>query len=403
MVGASYKDTDGLTENGQVYTYKRATIDDAWTEVNKLTASDKDNDNYFGISVAITSDGLVAMVGASYKDTDGLTENGQVYTYKRATIDDAWTEVSKLTASDKADGDNFGMSVAITGDGLAAMVGAWDKDTNNLTDNGQVYTYKRVTIDDAWTEVSKLTASDKASGDYFGRSVAITSDGLVAMVGAEAKDTDGLTHNGQAYTYKRATIDDAWTEVNKLTASDKADNDRFGPSVAITDDGLVAMVGAFFKDTDGHTDNGQVYTYKRATIDDAWTEVNKLTASDKADSDKFGMSVAITGDGLIAMVGAEGKDTDGITDNGQVYTYKTGLDKDITLTIPEQSVAPSAALVYDKSNPLALVSSTYSNGIINNTYSDLNKQARAVQRKVTTTEAHVEITSNLVTNLTKIK
>jgi len=325
MVGAYAKNTDGLTRNGQVYTYKRDNIGDAWTKVNKLTASDKADGDIFGHSVSISGDGLVAMVGAIYKDTDGLSQNGQVYTYKRATIGDAWTEVNKLTASDKVNDDLFGASVAITSDGLVAMVGTFYKDTDGLNNNGQVYTYKRATIDDAWTEVSKLTASDKADNDEFGISVAITDDGLVAMVGASGKDTDGLTNNGQVYTYKRATIDDAWTETNKLKASDKADDDYFGRSVAITSDGLIAMVGAYIKDTDGLTANGQVYTYKRATIDDAWTEVNKLTASDKAGYDYFGISVAMTNDGLIAMVGASAKDTDDITDNGQVYTYTTNI------------------------------------------------------------------------------
>ena len=326
MVGAHGKNTNSLTNSGQVYTYKRDTIDDAWTEVSKLTASDKADSDYFGASVAITSDGLVAMVGADGKNTDGLNGNGQVYTYKRDAIDDAWTEISKLKASDKANGDGFGTSVAITSDGLIAMVGAYRKNTDGITDNGQVYTYKRDTIDDAWTEVSKLTASDKADVDCFGRSVTITNDGLVAMVGAHNKNADGLSYNGQVYTYKRSTIDDAWTEVSKLTASDAATYDHFGMSVAITSDGLIAMVGAYLKDTDGFLNiNGQVYTYKRDTVDDDWTEVNKLTASDKADHDDFGVSLAITSDGLIAMVGAWGKDINNLTDNGQVYTYTTNI------------------------------------------------------------------------------
>jgi len=325
MIGAYGKDTDGLTDNGQVYTYKRATIDGAWTEVSELIASDKANKDHFGRSVAITGDGLVAMVGADGKDTNGLTHNGQVCIYKRDNIDDVWTEVNKLTASDKASSDHFGNSVTITDDGLVAMVGAYYKSTDGFTGNGQVYTYKRASIGDAWTEVSKLTASDKAKNGFFGSSVTITSDGLVAMVGAISKSTDSFSHNGQVYTYKRDNIDDDWIEVSKLTASDKAGYDLFGISVVITGDGLVAMVGAANKDTDGFIDNGQVYTYKRAAIDDPWTEVNKLTASDKADEDYFGSSVAITSDGLVTMIGAIYKDTDGLTINGQVYTYTTGI------------------------------------------------------------------------------
>ena len=131
--------------------------------------------------------------------------------------------------------------------------------------------------------------------------------------------------NNVKHFNKVSVQDGIWTEVSKLTASDAATYDLFGSSVAITSDGLVAMVGAYAKNTDGLTRNGQVYTYKRDNIGDAWTKVNKLTASDKADDDQFGISVAITGDGLVAMVGADGKDTNNLTDHGQVYTYTTDI------------------------------------------------------------------------------
>jgi len=324
MVGTWYKDTDGLTYNGQVYTYTRATVNDPWTEVSKLTASDAAGNDYFGSSVSISGDGLHAMVGAYGKDTNGLTDNGQVYTYTRATVKDPWTEVSKLTASDAASDDVFGVSVAISGNGLQAIVGAYAKDTNGLADNGQVYTYTRATVNDAWTEVSKLTASDAASSDYFGASVAISGDGLQAMVGAYTKGTNGLNNNGQVYTYTRATVNDTWTEVNKLTASDAASRDAYGISVAISSDGLQAIVGAILKNANGLINNGQVYTYTRTTVNDTWTEVNKLTASDAAGNDYFGSSVSISGDGLQAIVGAYAKNTNGLTNNGQVYTYNIG-------------------------------------------------------------------------------
>ena len=348
MIGALYKDINGLTNNGQVYTYTRATVNDPWTEVSKLTASDAASYDWFGRSVSISGDGLQAMIGALYKDTNGLTDNGQVYTYTRPTVNDPWTEVSKLTASDAASTDWFGISVVMSNDGLQAIVGAHGKDTNGLTDSGQVYTYTRATVTDAWTEVSKLTASDAAGDDRFGISVAISEDGLQAMVGAHAKDINGLTNNGQVYTYTRATINDPWTEVSKLTASDAASNDSFGVSVSISGDGLQAMVGAHYKDTNDLNYNGQVYTYTRPTVNDPWTEVSKLTSSDAASGDLFGTSLSISSDGLQAMIGALYKSTNGLTEYGQVYTYNIGQCNKSTTNVDTKEDAVDNAYDIDE-------------------------------------------------------
>jgi len=317
-VGSNYEDTAG-TDAGKVYTYKRATVNDVWTEVNQLTASDAQDSDLYGVSVAISNDGLVLVVGAYTEDTAG-TNAGKVYTYKRATIDDTWTEVNQLTASDAQDNDNFGSSVSMSNNGLVMAVGAYGEDTAvNLA--GKVYTYKRATIDDTWVEVNQLTASDAQDSDEFGKSVALSNNGLVLTVGAYYEDTAG-TNAGKVYTYKRPTVNDVWTEVNQLTASNAGAGDYFGSSTALSGDGLVLVVGANGED-DASGDAGKVYTYKRATIDDAWVEVNQLTASDAQDSDYFGVSVSINADGAILVVGAKNKDVAG-TNTGKVYEYRIG-------------------------------------------------------------------------------
>ena len=325
MVGAHFIDTNGLTNNGQVYTYARPTIDDPWTEVSKLIASDAASYDRFGSSVSISSDGLKAMVGAMGKNVNGLDNSGQVYTYSRKTVNDTWSEVSKLTASDAASSDWFGSSVSISSDGLQAIVGAMCKYTNGVDESGQVYTYSRKTVNDTWSsEVSKLVASDADSYDQFGTSVSISANGLHAIVSAYFKDINGLVENGQVYTYSRETVNDTWSEVSKLVASDAVDRDYFGTSVSISEDGLRAMVGACNKSTNGLINNGQTYTYSRPTVNDTWVELFKLTASDAVDGNIFGYSVAMSGNGQYGMVSAVYKGTDGFIDNGQVYTYNIG-------------------------------------------------------------------------------
>ena len=99
-----------------------------------------------------------------------------------------------------------------------------------------------VTIDPILTSMAKkLTASDKAESDFFGVSVSMAGD--VALVGAPWADLDDLNNAGAAYVYERnAGGTNAWGEVAKLTASDKTADDYFGRSVSVAGD--VALVGA---------------------------------------------------------------------------------------------------------------------------------------------------------------
>ena len=115
-----------------------------------------------------------------------------------------------------------------------------------------------------WTEQAKLTASDGASGDYFGHAVAV--DGDTALIGARADDDNG-EGSGSAYVFTRNA--GGWTEQAKVTASDGAANDRFGWSVAV--DGDTALIGAHLDDDNGES-SGSAYVFsliseKVVTID----------------------------------------------------------------------------------------------------------------------------------------
>ena len=98
---------------------------DTWGEVTKITASDGAADDLFGVSVAISGD--TAIVGALHDDDNG-SSSGSAYVYRRDQGGvDNWGQVTKITASDGAALDVFGRSVAISGD--TAIVGAiWDAD-----------------------------------------------------------------------------------------------------------------------------------------------------------------------------------------------------------------------------------------------------------------------------------
>merc|ERR1719162_1616191 len=164
----------------------------------------------------MSSDGSRVAVGAWYDDSG----SGSVYVF-----DGSFGAQFKLRAADRAAYDYFGYSVALSSDGSRVAVGSYYDDDKGSA-SGSVYLF-----DGAGTELAKLTAADGAAGDYFGRSLAISSDGSRVAVGAYGDDDKG-SYSGSAYLF-----DGAGTEPAKLTAADGAAGDYFGRSLAISSDG----------------------------------------------------------------------------------------------------------------------------------------------------------------------
>jgi hypothetical protein len=274
------------------------TVTDGNMEV-KIQASDKQNYDHFGYSVSI--DGEYAIVGAIYEAT-GDFGAGAAYIFKRDGT--SWTQQAKIQASDKQAFDQFGWSVAISGDYV--IVGAFDEDTGD-TGAGAAYIFKRDGT--SWTEQAKIQANDTGSYDQFGYSVSISED--YAIVGSRREDT-GYSDAGAAYIFKRDGT--SWTQQAKIQASDKESNDRFGHSVAISGDYVI--VGADGEDT-GQSDAGAAYIFKRDGT--SWTQQAKIQANDTGSYAQFGYSVAISGDYVI--VSATGDDT-GAPNAGAAYIFK---------------------------------------------------------------------------------
>lgn len=262
-----------------------------------LTASDASAGDQLGTCVAIDGDTVVA--GALGDDA----LRGAAYVFVRAGT--VWSEQQKLTALDGAANDEFGGSVGVNGQ--SAIVGAEGDDSSR----GSAYVFVRSGI--TWSEQQKLTATDGALRDHFGHSVAIS--GQDAIVGA-IQDEIGGAVRGSAYIFTRTGS--VWSEQQKLLASDGAVNDKFGASVAIAGDS--AMVGANGDDTAVDSDRGGVYHFRRSGT--AWTEQQKLTASDGATNDNFGSSVAISADAVI--VGGYLDDSAGGLDQGSAYAFTDG-------------------------------------------------------------------------------
>ncbi|MCD4825661.1 MAG: FG-GAP repeat protein [Phycisphaerae bacterium] len=303
-VSGAYGNSDAGSSSGSAYIfYKDQGGTNSWGQQAKLVASDAAASDYFGKSVAVS--GSYAVSGA-YGNDDAGSYSGSTYVfYKDQGGTNSWGQQAKLTASDAAAYDNFGKSVAVSG--LYAIVGAHGNDDAGASSGSAYIFYKDQGGTDTWGQQAKLTASDATEDDYFGCSVAISGD--YAVAGAYR---DGAT-SGSAYVFKRNG--DEWTQIAKLTADDAAGGDNFGYSVAI--DGGKIIIGAKLDDDDGD-DSGSAYIFE--LIGETWTQTGKITAADGAASDMFGSSVDVSGDYFFA--GAS-EDDDG---TGGSYVFSTTPD-----------------------------------------------------------------------------
>ena len=274
-----------------------------WTQQAQLTALDGAVNDFFGMSVALSGD--TALVGAPGYNVGAVSNQGSAYVFVRSG--GIWTQQAQLTASDGASGDSFGYSVALSDD--TALVGAYYDNVGAITGQGSAYIFVRSGT--TWTQQTTLTASNGAAYDKFGYAVSLSGD--TALVGAYHDDVGANTNQGSAYVFVRSGT--VWTQQAQLTALDGALGDSFGYSVALSGD--TALVGAYYDNVGANTAQGSAYIFVRSGI--TWTQQTPLTASDGAAGDSFGYSVALSGD--TALVGAYYDDVGASTDQGSAYIF----------------------------------------------------------------------------------
>lgn len=318
IAGALYDNTVNRNNTGSAYIFCIDQADEGETYasmipqlVTKLEADDGAVDDRFGWSVAIAN-ALVA-IGAAGDDTEG-SEAGAVYLYRINST--AHQLITKLTPTNGAAGDRFGISVAVGGDGLV-VVAADQRDTELYDNAGAVFVYRVDTNDDAVQLIDTLVASDGAVDRLFGRSVAVSLNGVIVIgaPGSIVKSKDP----GYAYVYlaREGLLPPQF--VAKLEAADGVEKDQFGRSVAVGADGLI-VVGGWYRDDLGPS-SGSAYAYRLTADDMAPQFLTKLLAYDGTAYDYYGKAVAAGGDGL-AVIGAFFDDTTQGIDTGSAYAYR---------------------------------------------------------------------------------
>ena len=284
----------------------------------------------FGESIALSGDGATLAVGVPADDSnatgidgnpdnDDLAESGAVYVFVRDGGGAAWVQQAYIKASIAGQGFSFGQRVALDSSGATLAA------TSPIHDGtGAAYVFERV--DGVWTEQGLLKAANPDQSDFFGESLALSSDGKTLAVGALFEDSaasgvDGnqtdnsLVNSGAAYVFVKDGP--AWRQDAYVKASNPGDGDRFGSSVALSADGATLAVGARGEDSgatgvggdqsdQGATNSGAVYVFTHGA---QWAQQAYIKASNTDALDDFGQSLALSADGSTLAVGADGEDS----------------------------------------------------------------------------------------------
>lgn len=301
-----------------------------WLENDKVVASNRMEDANFGSDVKTTAE--ITVIGAPHQSHSGETRAGSVYVFERDGLE--WVQTQILTSNDAKANDNFGKSVSISNNGQYIVVGAPGQEgltgQNALNDSGAVYVFTRMG-NGTYTQTAKLVAvygngtSDREVGAMFGWDVDIYEKTIVIGAWRETHDATqpSMTHSGAAYIFKlnESGGSGSWYLFQKLLATDRAASDNFGVSVAISDNKIV--VGASGNDYDSNGSNylsnsGACYVFEQQ-LAITWNQAAKLTSSDRGAGEYFGYSVDISWFWVIA--GAPYDDQDG---NGNVPINSAG-------------------------------------------------------------------------------
>jgi hypothetical protein len=344
VVSATNENTDAAGSNpidgaGAAYVlYRNQGGTNNWGEVKKLVPDDRHEDDYFGWSVSISNDIIVAGTFRNDYDSAGnnyLQDAGAAYVfYKDQGGEDEWGQVKKITPADRNSDDWFGYGVSVSNNIIAVSAYRQDYDAggNNFIENaGAVYVfYKDQGGTDNWGLVKKIVPDTRTADYYFGYSLSISGD-LLAVGEAGELHASG-DYSGYAYIFQKDQGgQDNWGQVKKIVSSDRLPGDGFAHAVSLSGDKLA--VGGYAHDYDENGMNpisnaGAVYIfYKNSGGMDNWGQIKKIVASDRQ-TGFFGWSVAISGNSLVVGMHPNGYDANGenyLKSAGAAYTFEQNL------------------------------------------------------------------------------
>ena len=330
-----------------------------WTQQAYIKASNADGGDHFGNVVALSADGNTMAVSAYWESSaatgvngdqadNSIPQAGAVYIFARS--DGTWSQQAYLKASNTGragegdlfgDGDQYGFSMSLSGDGNTVAVGAITEDGNasgidgdqaddSAVSAGAVYVYTRTGT--TWSQqayIKSSAAADFTNGDMFGYSVSLNADGNTLAVGVydEAGSSRGIngpvdaTSRGSGAAYVFARDGNTWSRQAYLKVANAEPNDSWGIGIALSADGGTLALGSAdedcpatgvnppgcMDDMTSDTSAGAVALFVRDGV--TWTEQAYLKGSNTGPADWFGTRLALSGDGNVLVAAAPNEDS----------------------------------------------------------------------------------------------
>jgi hypothetical protein len=359
-------DDNSLYASGAAYVFVRR--GGAWVQQAYVKASNAGQSDLFGMNVALSADGNTMAVSAPWEHSaatgingdqndDSLPQAGAVYVFTRTG--DSWSQQAYVKASNTGrranegeligDGDQFGSSLALSGDGNTMAVGAPTEDSaatgingdqanDSAQSAGAVYVFSRT--GNTWTQQAYVKGSNTEAGDLFGYDVSLSEDGQTLVAagydedgpgrGVNVDQGNGVNGSGAIYVFSREGT--GWRQDAYLKGSRSEGNDALGFSVAISGDGNTIVAGAGDEsclvgginpqgcdmdkpeDASGGT-AGAAYVWVRSG--DTWREQAFIKASNPDLQDSFAANLAVSRDGNTLLVGAAMEDSRARGINGE--------------------------------------------------------------------------------------
>lgn len=256
----------------------------------------------FGYSIAISGDGLYIAIGA-YTDDTSSANAGAVYIFSKSG--GSWVQQAKFYGNAAFSNSYFSAyGISLTQDGSRLVA----SQQNGSFGTGSGKTYVFVRTGSSWTQEAVLERPSGAGGDY-GVACAISGDGLTVAIGARGWNS----YTGLFSIFTRSGA--AWSYRNSFLASDASSGSMFGYSISLNYNGMYVVVGAH----GALTNTGAAYIFYGNF--NVYTQQAKLVASDGITNDYFGYSVAIDYNANRVIIGSYTADPAGISDAGKAYIF----------------------------------------------------------------------------------
>lgn len=286
-----------IASNDQVYVFEHTAS--KWALTGRLSDPQSNEDNRFGDGIALSGNGNVALVGAPYKNTN----IGMAYVFTRTAS--GWTLTGEILNPEPDEGDSFGDGVALNANGRIAIIGASGDVSSALGGIGEAYVF--TLIADDWTHIGTLPNPEPFDLGALGRTVTLSTNGRVALLGAASSNASIGSYVGEAYVFEQTSS--GWIEASRLVNPEPDRYDYFGDAIALSGNGRTALIGAPYDEAANSLNAGEAYIF--TSSNDGWEHTTTLSNPNPTRYDLFGKPVALDDNGDTALISSSNTTAEG--------------------------------------------------------------------------------------------